>query len=245
MKTLWVACYLIILTAKAFSQIAEKDISRSTCILDVQKQPEFRGGQDAFIKFLHKNLRRPKGSEAIQGRVILSFTVRADGHLADFTIMKSLQPDYDKEVIRVLKLSSPWKPKIENGKSVKCRYSIPIVFDANLISYKKISSDTTIYPAVDQSPQFPGGYVELGKYLSKFKPKMTIEQLQSRFIFRFVVEKDGKISNYQFLNPVNNSIEKEAVDFLKTMPKWKPGKLNGRVVRVSYSLPLTVCYAEE
>ena len=62
--------------------------------------------------------------------------------------------------------------------------------------------------------------------------------ISGKVICRFVVEKDGSLSNITVVRSLDNSDDKEAVRIIKKMPKWIPGKLNGKVVRVYYTLPI-------
>lgn len=240
MKTLWIACCLIGFYAKGYSQSATNDSEIIKCIFP--DEPAFPGGNDAWMKFVNKNLARPKNIININGRVILSFMVQPDGRLTDLKIVKSLQPEYDKEALRIVKLSSPWKPAIINGKKVESRYLLPVSFDSAL------KTDTTIYKFVDEAPQFPGGDAAFIKYLGENirVPKAALkENIQSRFIFKFIVEKDGSLSNPQIIKTLNKAMAKEVLRVINATPKWMPGKLNGRPVRVLYSIPVNIDYAEE
>ena len=55
---------------------------------------------------------------------------------------------------------------------------------------------------------------------------------------RFVVEKDGSISDIKILKGVDQYIDQESIKVIKAMPKWKPGKQMGKKVRVRQILPL-------
>lgn len=85
----------------------------------------------------------------------------------------------------------------------------------------------------------------MGKYLAKNFGISGQEGLQSRIIFQFVVEKDGSITNCKLANPIGPLTDKEAIRVMKAMPKWTPGTINGRAVRVSYSIPINIAYANE
>ncbi|MBS7562899.1 TonB family protein [Mucilaginibacter sp. Bleaf8] len=88
--------------------------------------PEPLGGSGAWSKFLQKNLRYP--STENQGRVTISFVVEKDGHLTDITVLKGISPELDNEALRVLKLSPAWKPGMQNGRPVRVKFTVPIVF---------------------------------------------------------------------------------------------------------------------
>jgi TonB family protein len=93
-----------------------------------QSYPEFPGGQEAFKLFLQKNLKYPDPQLDAQGRVIISFIVEKSGHLTHFKIERSLQEKFDKEALRVLKLSPNWMPAKSHGKPIRSQYTVPINF---------------------------------------------------------------------------------------------------------------------
>ena len=64
------------------------------------------------------------------------------------------------------------------------------------------------------------------------------EGIQGRVTVSFIVEKDGRVSNVRLLRSVQPSLDKEAIRVVKSMPKWTPGKQNGKPVRVRFNLPV-------
>lgn len=95
--------------------------------LDIMPEPY--GGAAAWAKFLQKNLRYP--DTELQGRVVISFIIERDGKLTDLNIVKGVDNLLDREALRVLKLAPAWKPGQQNGKPVRVKYTIPIVFQMN------------------------------------------------------------------------------------------------------------------
>ena len=98
------------------------------------------------------------------------------------------------------------------------------------------------FNVVEQMPQFPGGDVELMKFLSeniKYPEAASKAGTQGRVIAQFIVEADGSISNVKVLKNVSDEIDAEAVRVIKAMPKWKPGMQKGQPVRVKYTIPVT------
>ena len=70
--------------------------------------PKFPGGTEKMFEFIADNLRWPGDDDScIQGRVVVSFIVEKDGSLTDVKVVRSLDPSFDKEAIRVVK-SMPW-----------------------------------------------------------------------------------------------------------------------------------------
>lgn len=89
--------------------------------------PEFRGGTEAFGKFIATNLIIPP--ETPKGEVLVSFIIDTDGSLADIGIIKGLSQAADAEAKRVLALSPKWRPGYENGKTIIAAYAYSISFD--------------------------------------------------------------------------------------------------------------------
>lgn len=98
-----------------------------------------------------------------------------------------------------------------------------------------------IFETVEVKPQFPGGDTELMRYLStnmKYPAIPAENGIEGRVILKFVVGKDGNISNIQVIRSLDPSCDKEAIRVVKGMPKWIPGMQNGHPVAVYFTLPV-------
>ena len=98
-----------------------------------------------------------------------------------------------------------------------------------------------VFDMVEQMPTFPGGNTELMKYLSEHikYPVMAQENgTEGRVIVQFVVEKDGTIAEAHVARGVDPYLDKEALRVVQSMPRWIPGKQNGKAVRVKYTVPV-------
>ena len=91
-------------------------------------------------------------------------------------------------------------------------------------------------------PKFPGGQQEMFKYIQEnlIYPKLALKkQIEGRSICQFIVEKDGSISHIQVVRSSGNkSLDRAAIRVIKTMPKWTPGRLQGKIVRTHYVIPV-------
>lgn len=96
----------------------------------IEKYPEFPGGQEAFVKFLRKNLRYPGMAveNGIQGKVIVSFIIERNGDLSHIKVLRGIGSGCDEEAVRVLSKSPQWNPGIQNKQSVRVAYNLPISF---------------------------------------------------------------------------------------------------------------------
>jgi protein TonB len=100
-----------------------------------------------------------------------------------------------------------------------------------------------IFTVVEEMPEFPGGAMEMMKYIQKNiqYPAMAREAgISGKCFLKFVVGGDGTISDVQVLKGVAGcpDCDKEATRVVKSMPKWKAGKQNGRSVSVFFNLPI-------
>ena len=97
----------------------------------IEVKPTFNGGDaNEFSKWVNENLVYPKAAKEarIQGRVILQFTVGADGKVSDVRILRGVDPDLDAEALRVVSASPDWTPGYQKGKPVRVVYTFPIIF---------------------------------------------------------------------------------------------------------------------
>ena len=101
--------------------------------------------------------------------------------------------------------------------------------------------ENEILKSVEQMPQFPGGDAALIKYLDshiQYPPEAAKNNIQGRVILQFVVDKTGEIGEVKVARSVDKDLDEEAVRFVKTLPKFIPGRHKGRAVSVWYTLPV-------
>ncbi|WP_242923732.1 energy transducer TonB [Pontibacter liquoris] len=97
------------------------------------------------------------------------------------------------------------------------------------------------YTYVEQMPTFPGGETEMLKYLAKnirYPAAAQRAGVEGLVVLSFVVGKTGEISEIQVIKNLGAGTDEEAMRVVKSMPKWTPGKQNGRAVPVRYTLPV-------
>jgi protein TonB len=89
-------------------------------------------------------------------------------------------------------------------------------------------------------PQFPGGEEALFKFIAlnlKY-PIIDGDGMQGKVICRFIINKDGSVSDIKVIRSLDTSCDAEAIKVLKLLPKFIPGKQNGKNVRVWYTIPI-------
>ena len=98
-----------------------------------------------------------------------------------------------------------------------------------------------IFTIVEEWPTFPGGDAAFYAYLKENLNYPTLAKrngIQGIVFVRFVVEKDGSITQAQAIRGIGGGCDEEAVEVIKQSPKWNIGKQRGRPVRVAMTVPI-------
>ena len=106
--------------------------------------------------------------------------------------------------------------------------------------YEPLDSDS-VFTIAEQMPTFPGGdYAMLNFIRENLRyPEIVQGAIYGRVTLSFIVEKDGTITHIEVIRTPVKEFADEALRVVKTMPKWKPGKMRGIPVRVKYILPVS------
>ncbi len=104
-----------------------------------------------------------------------------------------------------------------------------------------IEEKPQIFTIVEQMPSFPGGEAEMMKFIGSNLRYPVVAQesgIQGRVVVRFVVTKEGNIDQVEVVRGIDPSCDREAMRVVKSMPKWTPGRQNGKSVPVYFTLPI-------
>jgi len=107
---------------------------------------------------------------------------------------------------------------------------------------QEADAEVTPFVVVEEMPMFPGGDVELLKYIAEHTqyPEVAKENnIQGKVIIRFCVTSKGGVSQVSVLKGVDPELDKEAIRVVNTLPTFKPGKQGGKPVPVWYMVPIT------
>ena len=105
----------------------------------------------------------------------------------------------------------------------------------------EIGTETPIM-APDVLPEFPGGTSAMQQYLKEhiiYPEKAQKEGTQGRVAVQFVVERNGEIKRTKVLRSVSPELDAEACRVIKAMPRWKPGKKDGKKVACIMNIPIS------
>lgn len=93
----------------------------------------------------------------------------------------------------------------------------------------------------EEPATYPGGEAELMKFIQENIVYPEIEREmgnQGKVYVRFVVEKDGSVTNVEVMRGVSMGLDREAKRVVRLLPKFNPAKLNGKPVRSRYAIPV-------
>lgn len=107
---------------------------------------------------------------------------------------------------------------------------------------EETAEEGQVFFIVEDMPEFPGGEMALRKFIANAIKYPVIAQengIQGKVYVNFVVDTDGSITNAKIARGVDQSLDKEALRVVNSLPKWKPGKQRGKAVKVSYTVPIS------
>ncbi len=265
MKARFKTCYLAVLLTSIISTAqswAQDSLQQQNIIQNnevpipnlISKQPEFPGGNAKMWAYINKELRYPEDLAAfrMEGRVVVRFKIMPNGSIGNIRITKTTHPLFSKEVIRIIKNMPQWSPAINaQGEGIEMEYILPITFQPSLLLSSKTPNrsrqpapikDTASIKIVEEQPEFPGGDIEMMKFIQKnlrYPPFAQKNGIQGRVTVSFIVERDGSITGVEVLRSPAEELSNEAIRVVKCMPKWKPGTQRGKPVRVKFMMPIT------
>jgi protein TonB len=99
-----------------------------------------------------------------------------------------------------------------------------------------------LYSSVEIMPSFKGGDIEKFREWvmkkTKYPEVALVNNIQGIVYISFIVERDGTVSNVKVVKGVDPIIDNEAKKTVESSPKWTPGRLKDKAVRVTYLIPL-------
>ncbi len=117
--------------------------------------------------------------------------------------------------------------EIKNGEMEKLVSSVP--------------QEEEVFSAAEKVAQFPGGNEALYKYLGEniiYPKDAQINKVSGRVFVKFIVEKNGAISNITIVKGIGSGCDEETKRVIKSMSKWLPAQQNGKIVRSYYTMPV-------
>ena len=172
---------------------------------------------------------------------VSSVTLVADGHplqingdAAGIDKLKQIITESDDYELKPDSVTGQLKIASKNNK----------VGEVTVATYgPKQSTDTNdqVFFIVENMPEFAGGDLALRRFIAqsiKYPAQALEKGIQGKVFVTFVVEKDGSVGAMKIARGVDPSLDAEALRVVGSLPKWKPGRQKGELVRVSYTIPI-------
>ncbi|GMQ23501.1 hypothetical protein Aoki45_01830 [Algoriphagus sp. oki45] len=104
--------------------------AQETVHKQVEEMPSPPGGMQGFTQYMIDNLKYPEAAKEanIQGMVMVTFVVRADGSVDTIEVLRGIGGGCDEEAVRVVAESGKWTPGKKEGKAVNTQVTLPIQF---------------------------------------------------------------------------------------------------------------------
>lgn len=215
-----------------------------------EKMPSFQGGDlNTFRTWVQERIQYPAeaAKQNIQGRVVVSFEIKADGSLADLKVLQSPDKLLSDEACRVIESSPKWTPGEQRGQKVTVKYTLPV--DFRTAAAKQATAQAA--PAGDEPflitevmPSFQGGDLSAFRQWVQMHVRYPAEamkqNIQGRVVTSFIIEKDGSVSNINVLQSPGKLLSDEASRVIGNVPAdaWAPGRQRGQAVRVKLTVPV-------
>ncbi len=168
-------------------------------------------------------------------RVTLTGVIEKGGTLGHLKILSTSDDALAARVIELLADAPAWTPPLgREGQPVRAFRHIPLSFRSR--------DEESGEESEDVMPTFQGGGLDTfrGWVMSRlsYPPFAARNGVQGTVMLRFVVERDGSVSEIETLHSPNRLLTQEATRAVRRSPRWSPGTRNGETVRVYYILPI-------
>ncbi len=122
MKKMFVLLFTILTASVLSATYAQSDAT--------EQMPQFPGGDKALFEFVAQNMVYPQEAfnARIEGSVFVEFIINTDGKAVDAKILRSLTPECDAEVLRIVSILPLWQPATKDGKPIATRFVLPVQF---------------------------------------------------------------------------------------------------------------------
>jgi TonB family protein len=228
----------------------------------VEDDPQYPGGMEVMNEYIANSIQYP--DEALkkreQGIVYVKFVVGADGVVKNVGVRKGVSTALDNEAERVVSGMPKWIPGEQNGEKVAVNFTVPIRFILPKDSIRPVPDEIIyeivddgalevpepipgeqVYDFVEEDAKYTGGESRMAEFIQNNVeyPDEAIKNGEQGIVYvKFIIEKDGSITNVGIRKGVYESLNAEAIRVVKKMPNWIPAKQKGEPVRINYTLPI-------
>jgi periplasmic protein TonB len=154
-------------------------------------------------------------------------------------VIKFVPPKVVKEQV-VEEVPTIQEIKQVETAAVEVDGSTDVVFEEPVAEVVAVD-ENEIFTVVEQQPEYPGGYDAMMAFVKanmSYPPAARRLGVEGTVYVSFVVNKNGSISDAKIMRGISKECDDEAIRVISKMPHWIPGKQNGHLVNVRFTLPL-------
>ena len=246
-------------------------------LINLDPRCEFPGGNGKLKEWINENIRIPEGFKGSE-RVLVEFTVHPDGSISDAKIYRrpSENEAVNQEALRLVNALPKFRVKYYTPQKKNLHFTLPIRFKEpgaifirgkesqdNTHKQDSTSHDNVNEPVVLVNPHMNPYYLngghkgfnnDLYAILLKTAP-VSQDSIKGHAAVSFIISEDGQIDHNTITVDRNRSVPddylKAAIEAVKKLGKFEPGKLNGTpkrvryIIRIDYPVPLDKINAVE
>ena len=220
-----------------------------------------------FEWWLAGNLKYPEeaAAQGIAGRLTATFVVEKDGSIVHTEIMHSPDPILSAEVEKALRSSPKWTPGTHKGKRVRVCMPVSVTFEifegvpiialterALTMQRREVRARRERFEATGDStvlnrnpetvmPSFRGkdimAFREWANNIVQYPPELVRSNKGGSVMAAFVIDEEGRLGEITIPYSTDPLLSKEVTRVLKRSPRWAPGTLDGKPVKVKFTLP--------
>lgn len=211
-----------------------------------EKPAQYINGSEDFEGFLKRRSTEIEGLKELQKekKIKLNLAVNKSGAITKMETPSALsQPELDF-LNAVFKKRPAFTPATVEDIPVESIVTLHLI-----ISNEGIKTDTDlkhlnlsdIFTSAEKMPQFPGDEDALRRFISnnlKYPPEAQKSGIEGKVFVSFVVDENGEVTNVKLARRSNSYLDWEAMRVVRMMPRWKPGYIKGKPVKVSFTMPI-------
>lgn len=239
MKSFLITFLFLFLSISSFAQLGGED---EVYLTGDMIEPKFNGGGlEKFYEFANKEFDFSKFTKS--EKITASFTIDANGDLNNIKVIQFDNVESATEIMRVLTKSPKWKPAQKGGNAIAVDIKFP--FDIKLNESKSVNTETLVKDKALKDP-ISGGMSKFYNFIKSNYNMPQVPGLKGKVIVTFDINEDGSIGNYKIIRDVKHGTGQELIRVLKlSSGKWTPAVENGKPIKSTFTLPLTINIPED
>lgn len=207
------------------------------------KLPQYIEGDENLAEYLEGKSKETEGLKNIpeENNIRIKLIIDKTGKVLrteELSFVSAVEHDYLKALFKEF---PAFTPALVENTPVASELKLDLTLSSNGVKLIQEKPSNVFYN-VDQMPEFPGGLTGLRQFIAlniRYPIEAVTARIKGKVLVNFVISEEGEVTNISVLKSVHSLLDNEAVRVVRMMPKWEPGRMNGKPVKVSYIVPVT------